>query len=551
MRRPALELSDEELKDRLLAARRATIELAREDVNVFAARLLQDEKTGKPIRQAPLHRAMHAAMDAHDRVVIWGFVESGKSAQVEARIIHALGRDPSLRIGLVGKTHKQAEKTLKKIATMIRSNPTVREVFPHLKPGTPWRDNAITVQRPVVARDPSIQVIGVAGTVLGARLDQAYLDDVVDLENSKTEHGRTSLRDWILNTLFGRLTAGARVVVIGNAYHPEDLMHFLEKLEGWKGFRFPVMDPRTGEPTWPERWPVERIEEKRKEVGPLEFARTMMCQPRSEDDSRFKRADIDICLRRGIGLGANFATSFDGWRPDWPLVEKERCRFYVGVDLAVQIHAAADISAIFCIAVHPDGTRELVGLESGRWPAQEIIQRIGAAYRRWRGAIVVIENVAAQEWMRQFVVQLEGVPAIPYTTGRGKASLEFQAEGLAAEIANHRWVIPCGDAITDIHPETAEWITALLFYNPSAHTPDRMAASLFARFQAQRGDPAEGLDLRARIAGGGSMSTWGQGAGATHTEHTPGSFGGFTSGARGGGGVWGAGGFGGGGGVWG
>jgi hypothetical protein len=425
----------------------------------------------------------------------------------------------------------------------------VQAVFPNLRPGTPWRENAITVQRPSIARDPSIQVIGVSGTVLGARLDQAYLDDVVDLENSKTEHGRTGLKDWVLNTLFGRLTAASRVVVIGNAYHPEDLMHYLEKLDGWKGYRFPVVDPRTGEPVWPERWGAERIDKKRREVGPLEFARTMLCQPRSEDDSRFKRADIEACLARGVGLGENFATSWEAWRPDWPEDAKARCRFYIGVDLAVQVHAAADISAIFCIAVHPDGSRELIGLESGRWAAPEILQRIGDAYRRWHGAVVVIENVAAQEWMRQFAVQLQGVPALPFTTGRGKASLEFQAEGLAAEIANHRWIIPCGATTALTHPEVKEWLTALLFYNPSAHTPDRMAAGLFARHAAVRGDPAEGVDLRARIAGatpqqlGGAFSAWG-GAVSAPTAHTPtaaprGTFGGYTSGRRGGGGVWG------------
>ncbi len=496
------------LNDALARARAAAIAAARTDVNVFAGLVLTDEKTGKRVKQANVHRRMQAAMDAHDRVVMWGHVESGKSLQIGARIVHRLGMNPSLRIALVGRTYTQVERTMRLARGLIEHSSVVREVFPHLRPGSPWRENAISIARAFNARDPSIAAFGTGGHVLGTRIDEAYLDDVVDLSTSDTAYNRDKLQGWVLNTLFGRLTSAARVVLIGNAYHPSDLMHTLAGYEGWHGVRFPVLDA-AGHPTWPEQWPMERIERKRLEVGPLEFARSMMCMPRSEEDARFRRADIDACLAAGSGLGANLPVSMAEWRPDWSPERKRACRFYTGVDLAIQLHDKADVSAIFTIAVHPDGKREIVGLEAGRWPAREIIARIADTHRRW-GSIVVIENVAAQEWMRQFVVELGGVPAFPFTTGRGKASLPFQAESLAAEIAAHRWIIPC-DANGRVHPEVSHWLTTLLFYNPSAHTPDRMAASLFARDRAFKGDWHSFSGTGVVVVGdeGGVASAWG------------------------------------------
>lgn len=494
------------LNDALARTRAAAIAAARTDVNVFAGLVLTDEKTGKRVRQATVHRRMQAAMDRHDRVVMWGHVESGKSYQIGARIVHRLGVNPALRIALVGHTYTQVERTMRFARGLIENNSTVREVFPHLRPGSPWRENAISVSRAFNARDPSIAAFGTGGSVLGTRIDEAYLDDVVDLSTSSTPHNRAQLQSWVLNTLFGRLTSSARVVVIGNAYHPSDLMHYLAGLPGWHGVRFPVLDAE-GNPTWPENWPLDRIERKRVEVGPLEFARSMMCLPRSEEDSRFQRADLDACMEAGRGLGAHLPASLDEWRPDWTRERKKACRFYTGVDLAIQLHDKADVSAIFTIAVHPDGRREIVGLEAGRWPAREIIGRIADTHRRW-GSIVAIENVAAQEWMRQFVIELGNVPAYPFTTGRGKASLPFQAESLAAEIAAHRWIIPC-DGNLKVHPEVSHWLTALLFYNPAAHTPDRMAASLFARDRAFKGDAATVVGTGVLSIGGDTASAWG------------------------------------------
>ena len=499
-------MDDLALNDVLTRTRAAAIAAARTDVNVFAGLILTDETTGKRVRQADVHRRMHAVMDRYDRVVLWGHVESGKSYQVAARVVHSLGRNPTLRIALVGHTYRQVEKTMRFIRTLIETNAVVREVFPHLRPGSPWRENAISIARAINARDPSVAAFGTGGAVLGTRIDEAYLDDVVDLATSGSPHNRAQLQGWVFNTLFGRLTAKARVVVIGNAYHPDDLMHTLAKLDGWHGIRFPVLDAE-GNPTWPEQWPLERIERKRAEIGPLEFARSMLCMPRSEEDARFQRSDIDACLDAGKGLGAHLPASMSDWRPDWTHERKSACRFYTGVDLAIQLHVKADVSAIFTIAVHPDGRREIVGLEAGRWPAKEIIGRIADTHRRW-GSVVVIENVAAQEWMRQFVIELGNVPAYPFTTGRGKASLPFQAESLAAEIAAHRWIIPC-DANGKVHPEISHWLTALLFYNPGAHTPDRMAASLFARDRAFKGDAATVVGTGVTLVGDDPTSAWG------------------------------------------
>lgn len=481
-----MSLTDDELRRQLVRAKRLRVALARETVDAFNAYVLRDNLTHKRIQQALVHRAMNAAMDQHDRVVVWGFVESGKTVQLSGRILHTLGRDPSTRIAVVSKTAGGSTKILKVARELIEQRPEVREVFPGLRPGNPWRENAINLfGRMPDDKDYSVSAFGLHGNVLGSRYDLIIADDVVTFENSNTPKNRDDVFDWFFNTLMGRLTERGRVIVTGNAYHPEDFMHRSAKLPGWRGFKFPVL--KDGASTWPERWSLERIERKRRENA-TEFARTMLCQPRSEEDARFPRANLEAAAV--MGRGRPMVKHRSRWRPELPRVQRDLCRFYTGVDLAVQTHNKADFTALFTIALHPDNIREVVDVQIGRWQADEIVRRIVMTHRAW-DSIVSIENVAGQDWIRQIAVKFGGVPVVPFTTGQGKANLVFQAEALSAEIAGGLWCIPSIDS--GVYPAgVREWMEALLYYDPKAHTPDVMAASLFAAHRARLAGPYSG-----------------------------------------------------------
>jgi hypothetical protein len=438
--------------------------------------VLKDEQTGTGIRLADMHQRWHRLIDEHPRLNLIAHVESGKSAALSVgRSLYELGRNPNTRVVVVSNTAAQATKIVRSIGSYLEKSRELREVFPALKPspGGPWTNTQLTVERVGSPKDPSVQATGVHGSIVGARIDLLILDDLLDYENARTPGLRDDLWDWVHSTLFGRLTADARVISVGNAYHRDDFLHRLERNPVWHTVRFPVVDGE-GRPSWPERWPLERIAQKREELGPLEFARQMLCQARDDAESRFKREWIELGLARGQGrsmLNA-LATIPPG------------CAVYTGVDLAIQQHSGADLTVFFTILVHPDGTREVLNIESGRLAGPEIVQKIQQIHHRYQG-IVYVENNAAQDFIVQFTRYGSAVPVKPFTTGRNKAHPEFGVEGLAAEMAAGKWIIPSGGG--RLHPEVDAWINELLYYDPRSHTGDRLMASWFAREAARAG----------------------------------------------------------------
>ena len=446
------------------------VEVARRDVNEFIELVAKDEDTGERVVQAPVHVAMQREAQAHDRVVIWSHIEAGKTTQMAVlRPLWRLGNDPSLRIAIVSKTTAQSQKAVGSIQSLIEKSDAVHEIFPNLSPGSKWTSSAFKVKRDVESRDFSVQALGIMSAVLGARLDDVTLDDVLDRDNTLTPAARADVSGWYRANIAGRMTRRGRVVAIGTPWHPEDLYHGFEASGGrWRCFRYPVIDPETGALLWPERWSHERIKERAAELGPLEAARQLYCLARDDGESRFKREWIDRCLARGNGRSMPHRL---GHLPDGYVT-------YTGVDLGASDKKSSDLTVLFTICVHPNGDREVMCVESGQWTAPDIVSKIEDTHERFQ-SIVLVESNAAQGFIQQFASQRSSMPVLPFTTGKNKNHPELGIEGIGIELFNGKWIIP--NQAGQCSPEVDAWIAEMLYYSPDKHTGDRLMASWFAR----------------------------------------------------------------------
>jgi len=225
---------------------------------------------------------------------------------------------------------------------------------------------------------------------------------------------------------------------------------------------------------WPDRWPPDRLIDKREELGPLEFARQMLCEARAEGQSRFRQSDIDLCLMKGRGK------QILPFLRDIP----PGCQTFTGVDLAISRKKTAAKTVFFTILVHSDDTREVINVEAGRWTAQEILERLESVHKRFQSRLIV-ENNAAQDFLVQ-LAQNRALPVTAHTTGKNKTHPIYGVESLSAELSRGQWMIPC-DATGTVSPEVREWIDQMLYYDPAGHTGDHLMACWIAREGCRRG----------------------------------------------------------------
>jgi hypothetical protein len=214
----------------------------------------------------------------------------------------------------------------------------------------------------------------------------------------------------------------------------------------------------------------------------------MLCKARDDEQARFQREWIERCLTRGNGLQSldhlDLLPAGGG--------------VFTGVDLGVSQEPGSDKTVLFTLLLHPNGDRQILSIESGRWTGPEIVRRIVSIHQRFH-SIVYVENVASQDFILQFAREFSAVPVRPFTTGRNKAHAEFGVEGLAVEIQNGKWLIP--NVGGRCHPEVDAWINDLLYYDPREHTGDYLMAAWFAREGARRFDSSRKGGVGLRIIG--------------------------------------------------
>lgn len=470
--------------ERARAKHQRQIIAARDRCEAFVEYAIPHEKTGKRVKNEPFHVEWQQLLRDHKYVVLIAPVEHGKSVQIAiAKPIHMLGNDPTLRGAIVSNTALQAQKSLGAITQHIERNPRVHEVFPNLCPtkraNEPWRGDMITVDRPTYAKDPSIQALGVGGPIVGSRLDWVALDDVLDFENTRTPAQMKKLLEWFDSTLFPRMVEDAPIWVIGTPWNRGDLLHVLSKRPAWVSRTYSAVEnPDDPQEQWRPIWfALARLIEIQANTTPHNFARKYLCRIISDTLARFQREWIDKCV--SLGKGRKLVDR----APRAPSGKLYPC--FTGVDLGVGEDEGHDLSVLFTIALIERMRRLVVDIQAGHWTGPEILRRIYDVQRRF-DSITLVENNAAQKFLLQWATE-GGIPVRPFTTtAQNKTHEAFGLENVAVEMRSGHWIIPSGPSGADLDPETLQWIQEMEYYQPGAHTGDRLMASWFAREGARQ-----------------------------------------------------------------
>jgi hypothetical protein len=464
---------------------------AREDPASFVEHCFTNDKNGRPLKNADFHREWQAFFSDTRYGVIEAAVEHGKSIQIGVgRVIWEIGKNPNIRIVLIGANEDAAKKLLNRIRRELDRNQRIQEVFPGLQrselKGDPWSDYNLTVSRSRVMTDPTIQARSVGSRNFnGSRSDLVIVDDLLNFDNTHSALVRDKLEVWFDEILFTRvqddyeLKEFGRIFFVGNPWDADDQIQRLKRRKAWRHMTTSAVEnpddpPSQWRSTWPAQWPLQRLFDKRDGMADTahSFARKYLCKILSDSLRRFRKGWIDHMFTLG---------------KDRKLLDVQPrsrgvlLRCFTGVDFGIGKKDSAALTVFFTIAIDKRTKRRIVvGCESGRWTGPEILQKAKEISMKYDSQLCTESN-AAQKWMGEFAQEYEGLPVRQLHTGKNKWSEEFGVESIAVEMKSGLWVAPSGERCEERPRELQEWAREMTDYDPNAHTGDRLMASWKAR----------------------------------------------------------------------
>lgn len=234
----------------------------------FAALHLRDD-AGHPL-EAAAHHALWLKLLCDWRIrrlLIIAPPESAKTTWVLSAYLGCrLGLFPEQPVIIASTSASVAEKRSLALRNMVES-PEWQATFPAARPvpTMAWTQTEWSIApegAPYAGRlHPSVAAYGTGGSIIGSRAYEVIADDLIDYDSSRTQNMRELVMRWVQTSLISRVYSRVgRVVMIGTAWHSDDIYARAQQEGDWVVCRMPLLSESESVyafMTYPDRWSPE------------------------------------------------------------------------------------------------------------------------------------------------------------------------------------------------------------------------------------------------------------------------------------------------------
>jgi len=320
-----------------------------------------------------------------------------------------LGRFPGKKVIQTSHTAELAVGFGRKVRNLVDS-----DVYKSIFPGVGLQADSKAAGRWATNSGGDYFAIGVGGAVTGKGADILIIDDphseqeATIAETSPEVYDKTY--EWYTSGPRQRLQPGGAIVIVMTRWSKKDLTGQVVKSalqrsgEEWKIIEFPAILP-SGNPLWPEFWPIEQLEALRNELPSGKWQAQYQQQPTS---------DVNAIIKRE-------------WWKLWEQDEPPHCDFVIqSWDTAFLKTQRSDYSACTTWGVFyqddDNGTQQaniiLLNSFKKRMEFPELKTKAMEQYKSWSPDALIVEAKASGTPLL-FELRAMGIPVQEYTPSKG------------------------------------------------------------------------------------------------------------------------------------
>lgn len=320
-----------------------------------------------------------------------------------------LGKYPGKKVIQTSHTAELAVGFGRKVRNLVDS-----EVYKNIFPDLSLSADSKAAGRWNTSKGGDYFAIGVGGAVTGKGADILIIDDPHSEQEATVAETNPEIYDktyeWYTSGPRQRLQPGGAIVVVMTRWSKKDLTGQVLKAAGardsdeWKVIEFPAILP-SGNPLWPEFWPLEQLEALHKELPSGKWQAQYQQQPTS---------DVNAIVKR------------EWWRK-WEEERPPPCDFVIqSWDTAFLKTQRSDYSACTTWGVFykEDDTGKmqaniiLLNAFKKRMEFPELKQKAFEEYKMWEPDAMIVEAKASGAPLI-FELRAMGIPVQEFTPSKG------------------------------------------------------------------------------------------------------------------------------------
>ena len=373
--------------------------------------------------------------------------------------IHLICENPRVRILLAGATLERATDLMRAITYHLENNELLIRDFGPFKAPNPekWTQSALYIARAPSSDHPTLRTTAVNSSTAGKRADHLLFDDLVTLENSTTPQQRAKIKHWFKSIYLTRLEPGGIARGIGTEYGSDTLYqdiitHKLGEFDDWTSAIYRAIDENNPGPNgelWVEKWPLEELLKRKKEIGTIAFEMCYQNNPKALEGAVFKPGWLQF------HSGQHHALPLD-------------LKIYSGCDLAISDEQSADF--FVCVTIGMDALQNIFILDIYRSKIsfKEQMDVIKAKFQTFKPIRIGIESNAYQRALPQELRRSNLLPLHEIKTTRDK---HIRMIALSYYFENRKIYIK---------EDMADFINEYISYEKGGKSPDQLDALDFA-----------------------------------------------------------------------
>jgi predicted phage terminase large subunit-like protein len=369
-----------------------------------------------------------------------------------------LAKYPERKVMVVGYSDEFAAGFGRDARTLVEAAPK------HLS--TPLRQDVKAAHRWITEANGAMFTAGIGGPLTGRGGHYIVIDDPIkSAAEAQSETIRQAHWDWVQSTVLTRREPGAVVILVATRWHESDLSGKFLEWEGddWYQLVLPAIagedDPlgrQPGEALWPDRIPLEELEEIRDGGDESMYWWSAMYQqsPTVEGGGIFQADHFRYWSPRGDDIVLQLPGAVE------KTVPRASLRTFGVVDLAATLKTTADYSVFALFGVTPDRQLLLLDRVRTRIEGPDHMPTLERLHEAWKPAFWGIERATFGLTLLQTAVRTGRIPVRELRPDGDKVSRAYSASALAM---GGRYYLP------KQAPWLDEWVHEHLGFPNGAH----------------------------------------------------------------------------------